>query len=188
MNDLREAIIEDIRARAGGHQGTRLAAELDEANRRFIALVHGLTADEWEMRGGNAPGWKFDSGEDEARTIGQIALHTANQHLVQMRIVCAVALGESPAPPGESSPQANAREAAENPHPNKDDVLRLLAENGAAGAAMLRRLTDEDLARRMTFRGWTMSAGQLAAQSQIGHVRWHTASIEEALKAGPQVS
>ena len=33
----------------------------------------------------------------------------------------------------------------------------------------------------MTFQGWTMTADQVAVQSQIGHVLWHTSSIEEAL-------
>jgi hypothetical protein len=70
---------------------------------------------------------------------------------------------------------------AENPDPDRERVLALLASNGAAGADMLRGLSDEQLARRMTFRGWTMSAEELAVQVQVGHVRWHIASIRAAL-------
>ncbi len=66
-------------------RGRQLAADLEAANADLIELVRGLTPEQWRLRGANAPGWDF--GEDEARTIGQIALHTANHHLVQMAVV-----------------------------------------------------------------------------------------------------
>jgi len=46
---------------------------------------------------------------------------------------------------------------------------------------MLGGLSDKQLAQSLSFRGWSMPA-RLAVQSQIGHLRWHATSIEEALK------
>jgi hypothetical protein len=157
-------------------RGTELAADLEAANAELMELVRSLTPEQWRLRGGNAPGLGEVEG-DETRTVGQIALHTANHHLVQMTIVSGVAEGTMP----RLAHPDNATEAAENPDPDREHVLALLAGNGAAGARMLRGLSDEQLARQMTFRGWTMSAEELAVQVQVGHVRWHIASIRAAL-------
>jgi hypothetical protein len=157
--------------------GERLAADLEAANRRLADLLQALSPQQWRGPAANAPGW--DYGEDELRTVAQVALHTANQHLVQMEIVAGVAEGRMPEP-GNAS---NAAEAEANPDPEREDVIRLLAENCRAGAALLRGLTDEQLERDLTFHGWTMTARQLAEQNQVGHVLWHTASIEAAVQA-----
>jgi hypothetical protein len=159
-----------------GSRGPELAAELEAANRELIELVERLTPAQWRLRGANAPGWDF--GEDEARTVGQIALHSANQHLIQMELVRTIAAGETP---GTGRSDAHSLEAAANPEPDRREVLRLLADNGTAAAAMLRGLSEEQLARRYTFRGWTMSAEELAEQDQVGHVRWHLASIRATI-------
>jgi hypothetical protein len=162
-------------------KGERLAADLKEANRAFVELVRGLTDEQWRARAANAPGYRYDDPGDELRSAGQVALHTAHQHLIQAEITRAVAKGETPAVAAKPSPVANAEEAGANPEPDRAEVIRLLEANGDAAAEMLRGLTDDELARGMTFRGWTMTAEQLAEQGQIGHVRWHTASIAEAL-------
>ena len=156
--------------------GARLAGELEAVNGELMDVVRRLTADRWRLRGANAPGW--DHGEDEERTVGQIALHTANHHLVQAAIVEAVANGRIDTAVQNTD---NAQEAEQNPEPDPAEVLRLLAANGAAGASLLRGLSAEQLASRMTFKGWTMSAEELARQVQIGHVRWHLASIRATI-------
>jgi hypothetical protein len=158
-------------------QGERLAAELETANRRLLEILGGLTEEEWSAPAANAPGW--DYGEDERRTVAQVALHTANQHLVQLEIVAGVAEGRLPAPGNPS----NEAEAQANPHPGRREVNLLLEENCAAGARLLRGLTDDQLGRSMTFKGWTMTALELAEQNQVGHVLWHTAGIEAGLQA-----
>jgi hypothetical protein len=152
-------------------RGTELAADLENVNAELIELLRGLAPDRWRLRGANAPGW--DQGEDETRTVAQIALHTAHHHLVQMAIVRGVAEGTLTGPVATDG----AAEGTADPDPDRDQVLELLARNGAAGAAMLRGLSGEQLANRMTFRGWTMSAEELAVQVLVGHVRWHLASI-----------
>jgi hypothetical protein len=159
------------------NHGRRLAAELEEANRRLLEILAGVSEEEWARPAANAPGW--DQGEDERRTIGQVALHTANQHLGQLEIVAGVAEGRVPAPGNPT----NDAEAQANPDPDRAFVTALLEENCRSGAAGLRRLSDGQLARSLTFHGWTMTALELAEQNQVGHVRWHTASIEAALQA-----
>jgi len=133
-------------------QGQRLAAELEEANRRLLEILSGVSDEEWAGPAANAPGW--DHGEDERRTVGQVALHTANQHLVQLEIVVGVAEGRMPAPGNPS----NEAEAEANPDPDRAFVSALLEENCRTGAAGLRRLTDGQLARSLSFHGWTMTA------------------------------
>ena len=102
-------------------RGEELADQLETASGRFIELVASLTEAQWRQQGANAPGYRFESHEDEARTVGQIALHTAHQHLVQMDIVSGIAAGESfPAP--TPSPVRNGEGAAANPDPDRDQV------------------------------------------------------------------
>jgi hypothetical protein len=72
-------------------RGEQLASELEAANAELIQVVRQLSPAHWRLRGANAPGW--DHGEDEVRTVGQIAQHTAEHHLVQMDIVRGVAEG-----------------------------------------------------------------------------------------------
>jgi len=158
-------------------RGERLAVELEVATRRLVELLEGLSREQWRLGGANAPGW--DYGEDELRTIGQIALHTAHQHLVQMEIAKGAAEGRIAQLAGPS----NQQEAAANPDPDPKQVIRLLDTNCATAASMLRGLSDEQLDHALTFRGWTMTALELAEQAQIGHVLWHTASIKAALDA-----
>lgn len=159
--------------------GEDLAERLEAANRDLAALIEGLTDEEWGRHCANAPGWSY--GEDERRTIAQVALHVANQHLVQAEIVAAVGQGR---PPALSNP-GNEEEAAANPAPAKDRVLALLEENCRAGAAVLRALSDEQLGRSTTFRGWTMTARELAEQNQVGHLLWHAAGIRASLSGAP---
>lgn len=157
--------------------GPELAGRLEAVNRRFLAAIAGLTPEQWRLRGANAPGWDF--GEDEVRSLGQIARHTADHHLVQMEIVFAVAQGRLPAPAepdGPSGPAAGELDPAR--------VGELLERNCAAAAAMLRRLSAAQLERDLTFRGWTMTARELAEQVLIGHVEWHLASLEATLAGG----
>lgn len=157
----------------GQTRGEQLAAELESANAELMGVVRQMTPEQWRLRAANAPGW--DQGEDEARTVGQVALHTAEHHLVQRDIVRGVAEGTLSGPVAPPAPSGTAAE------PDRERVLALLAANAAAGAEMLRCLSDAQLASRMTFRGWTMSAEELAEQVQIGHVRWHLASIRATL-------
>src|SRR5438094_880563 len=88
-------------------RGAELAADLESANAELIELLRRLAPDRWRLRGANAPGW--DQGEDETRTVGQIALHTAEHHLIQMAIVSGVAEGTMTGPvPTDGAAQAPA--------------------------------------------------------------------------------
>jgi hypothetical protein len=153
----------------------QLAEEFARVNRDLIGLVDGLTSEAWRMTAANAPGWKF--GEDERRTVGQVALHTANQHLVQLAIVLGVANGEV----AQLRHPSNEAEALENPDPDREDVLRRLRENGEIVYGALAALSAEQLDRALTFKGWTMTCRETIEQLAIGHVRWHLASIRAAL-------
>jgi hypothetical protein len=115
-------------------RGERLAAELEAANRGRVELLEAVTPEQWRVRGANAPGW--DYGEDERRTVGQVALHTAHQHLVQMEIARGGAEGRIAQVAGAYA--SNQEEADENPDPDPRHVLRLLEANCATAAAMLR--------------------------------------------------
>lgn len=161
--------------------GEELAREFESANARFVELVRGLADEQWVATGANAPGYRFDDLVDEARTIAQIASHVANQHLIQMEIARGVVRRSMAAEPGYASAQANAQEVVMNPSPDRDEVVARLEAHGAVVAEFLLSLTAEQLGRSMTFKGWTMTVEQLVDQGVIGHIRWHTLSIEEAL-------
>jgi hypothetical protein len=158
-----------------GEATERYADEFAAVNRELIELVEGLSPEEWRQTAANAPGWDF--GEDERRTVGQVALHTANQHLVQLAIVLGIADGRI-AQPGNPS---NEEEAQANPEPDRGEVARRLQEHGAAAEAALRALGDDRLGSAVTFKGWTMTCREAIEQLQIGHPRWHLASIRAAL-------
>jgi hypothetical protein len=153
----------------------QLADRFMRANRELIELIESLPAEAWPLTAANAPGWEF--GEDERRSVGQVAYHTANQHLVQLAIVLGVASGEV----AQLRNQSNEEEALQNPNPDRDEVLRRLRENGDIVGRALAALTAEQLDRAVTFKGWTMTCHETVEQLAIGHVRWHLASIRATL-------
>jgi hypothetical protein len=169
---------EQCRARPPTGSAAQLAAEFNAENLRLIEVMEQLSPDQWRLRGANAPGYNY--GEDERRTVAQIALHTANQHLVQMAIVRAIVEGRSEPLQGVPTNE----EAVGNPDPEPAELLRRLRENGAAAAAAILDLAEAELDRALTFRGFTMTAAQAVEQLQIGHVRWHRTSIEATVTTG----
>jgi hypothetical protein len=153
----------------------QLADQFAALNRELIELVEAIPPEAWRVTAANAPEWEF--GEDERRTVGQVALHTANQHLVQLAIVLGVANGEA----AQLRSPSNEEEARQNPDPDRQDVLRRMRENGEIVYAALARLSAEQLDRAVTFKGWTMTCRETVEHLAIGHVRWHMASIRATL-------
>jgi hypothetical protein len=149
----------------------QLADVFARVNRELIELVERVSSEAWRITAANAPGWEL--GEDERRTVGQVALHTANQHLVQLAIVLGVANGEV----AQVRNPSNEEEARQNPDPDRGEVLRRLRENGEIVYAALAALSAEQLDRAVTFKSWTMTCRETVEQLAIGHVRWHLASI-----------
>lgn len=97
----------------------------------------------------------------------------------------AVADGQVPELPSqESLAEMNAHHAVEAANVGQAETLELLRRNGAAAAAVVSGLSDEQLARTFTaFGGQQMSAAQFIEGAVVGHAEQHLASIREALGA-----
>ena len=110
--------------------------------------------------------------------MGTVAHHVAVALPRQVRFLKAIIDGgEIPRP----SNAFNAEHAQANPDPDRTDTISLLRRNSAEVAALVRALSDEELARRAeTFTG-EMSASDAIQRVLIGHVGWHEQSIRTTL-------
>lgn len=151
-----------------------LATAFERANRELIDFLSGLDREQWRARAANSPTVRVGA-EDEQRPVGTVAHHVASTYARAMDGLEALASGDQmPAP----SPGVNAAHAAANPDPDPAETLDLLVSRGAAVAAMIRKLSDEQLdAEVQTFLGRDPLA-TFVERGVIFHVTWHLSSIK----------
>ncbi len=151
----------------------RLAEEFERVNGEVIMLVEGCSAADWRARCARE-GW----------TVGVVAHHIANgydQEGTVARLVRAVTRGQPLPPP--PPPGYNEHHAARHADCTREETAALLRRNGAAGAALIRALSDAEIDR--TFQsprgGPPRALQQLIEQIFTTHARGHLASIRETL-------
>lgn len=150
-----------------------LAEEFERVNDEVIAAVEGCTAADWRAVCARE-GW----------TIGVVAHHIANgydQDGAVARLIGAVAQGQPlPAPP---APGYNERHAARYADCTREETAALLRRNGAAGAALIRSLTDGELDHTSGSPrgGPPRPLRQLIERIFTAHARDHLASIRGTL-------
>jgi len=117
-----------------------LAERLEQGARALAAVASGLTDAEWQAR---IPG--------DGLKIGVVVHHVATMYPLEIEL--AQALGAGKPVTGvtwELVHQMNAAHATNNDGVTKEAALDLLRRNGAAAAAAIRALSDEELDRAAT--------------------------------------
>jgi hypothetical protein len=155
-----------------GTQAETLAAAVEGANDALIDAVR-QCSDE---------GWRKYSATEE-RTVGVLAHHVALAYGPIAGMAKAVADGQNPGVPSQDQLAAmNAHHAIEAANVDREETIALLQRNGAAAAALVRELSDTQLAQTFTgFGGQEWTVAQFIESAVVGHPQQHLANIQEAL-------
>jgi hypothetical protein len=152
-------------------QGDDLATRFEQANAEFVRVISTLTPEQWSKQ---CPG--------EGRTVGVVANHVAEDHGVLAGLILGVAQGgEFPLITPEALNQINAEHAVRAANVSRDDTVTLARDEAAKAIAMLRGLSDEQLARSsiLSAVGGAMSCAQVAENILIGHIGMHLSTIQQ---------
>ena len=122
---------------------------------------------------------------DEERPVGVVAHHIAGGLHAQVTWLQMVANGQQLPPiTAEMIDETNASHAVKHAHHSREETLATLRRNADAAAAVIRSLSDEQLARQ----GWMPLFGERPLSTEevvrgvlIRHVLIHTSSIRAAL-------
>jgi len=160
--------------KGGGTMGEALAAELEAVNGQIATAIEGCTAEQWGM-----------TVAGEERPVGVVFHHMASIYPFAVDWSGRLARGENlPEIAYDVVHQYNAQHAEKSAGASAAEVKTLLAENGAALAAHVRGLSDEQLANRGPFSlvsGREVSAKQVVEWFAIGHARNHLEAIQKTL-------
>jgi uncharacterized damage-inducible protein DinB len=155
-------------------QATALADRFEQANRELIAAIEGCSDAEWRLKT-SAEQW----------SVGVVAHHVAEANKAVGGLIQMVANGQ-PLPPitMDAIHQRNAEHAAQHANTSKAETLDLLRRTAAAAAAVVRGLTDAQLARTAPLLGRPepMSAQQMIEGILIAHVQGHLGSIRSTAR------
>ncbi len=150
-----------------------LAAKFEEANNDVISMVESASDEQWKA-----------ICADEGWSVGVTAHHIGGGHPLIAGLVQALASGvEIPPLTTEQLDQSNAQHAEEHANCNKEETLEMLKTGGAAAAAAVRGLTDEQLDKTSTVIAGApdMSVEQVIENVMIASAANHGASIKKAL-------
>ncbi len=156
-----------------GERAEALAQRFEQANNDVIAAVAGCSDAQWKA-----------TTKEEGWSVGVTAHHIAVGHPGVFGLAQAIANGQ-PVPPItlDMINQGNAQHAQQFAGCTKQETLDMLRANGAAAAAGLRGLSDEQLDRSATlavFGDSPVSAQQVVEMILIGHPQNHLASMKGA--------
>jgi len=159
-----------------GTQAEELARRFEAAHRAVVEAVERL--DEAQLG---------TSCEAEQCTAVALGCHVAEAHAVIAEWVRAAAAGEAlPEITMADVDRSNAERAAANAGCSKAEALERLRANGAAAAAVVRGLRDEDLERTAPFAlfgGSEISVRTLIERVLIGDPEQHLPSLQAAAAA-----
>lgn len=153
-----------------------LATTFERANDEVIAAIEGCS-DEQLRTVCDGEGWP----------VVVTAHHVALSYQAIVGLASNIANGQ-PLPPltFEMLDQMNAEHAKEYAHVSREETLAVMRNEGAAAAASVRALSDEQLNRSAALAflgGQTWSAADMIENGLIGHARDHGGSIKTALGA-----
>jgi hypothetical protein len=154
-----------------------LASDLETAYAAFADYAEGLSPEQWRTTAVNHP--EIVAGQDEERPVGVVAHHLGEAVPMLVERAFMLARGDLMVPmqPSELD-AANRRHAAVNTAPDQTETLAMLRDNAERAAALIRSLSDEELARPGEGRMSSWTAEQLVRRVVIGHVAWHEGSIK----------
>ncbi|HTM04097.1 MAG TPA: DinB family protein [Vicinamibacterales bacterium] len=126
----------DTRTGAAGPQADALAERLEQGAQALITFAGSLTDAEWRS-----------TPLKDRRPVGVIVHHVASIYPLEIQLAQAIAAGQPiTGVTWDAVADVNAKHAADNPTPTKEEAIALLRQNSAAAAAAIRALTGEQLA------------------------------------------
>ncbi len=145
-----------------------LVAQFLELHEALAGVLASLPPAAWQQ---------IPSGEE--RSVAQVAYHVAAGYPITFSFVQMILRGESfPAPDAAAMHRLNAEQATEHAGAGRDEVLALLESEGAALAAGLGGLTDEQLDCPGTLFGYPLTAQMAIEGIVLRHIREHLATIQ----------
>jgi DinB superfamily len=156
-----------------GTKSEALAKQFEAKTQEAAAILENLSDADW-MKVTEAEKWP----------VGVTAHHLASALEAVAGIVSTIAAGQSRGHFTRAMlDEMNARHAQEHAHCTKAETLALLKRGGAAAAAVVRGLHDEQLATSGTVftDAPPMSAEQLIISGLIGHIEAHVGSIRKTV-------
>jgi hypothetical protein len=158
-----------------GEKSEELARRLEATVQEVVAVIEKLSDEDWSK-----------VTEPEKWTVGVTGHHLAGALGAVAGMVAALASGRSQgAFPATRLDEMNASHARDFARCTKAETLALLKQGGTTTAAVLRGLTDDQLARSGTVftDAPPMTVEQLVDLGLFGHIKEHLGSIRKA--AGP---
>jgi hypothetical protein len=142
---------------------------------KLAAFAESISSEEWT---------KQISSSDK-RTVGAVVNHVANMYIPEIEAVKAVASGVAEVGvTWDDIAQLNAKQASENPDPEKSKAIDLLLKNSRDAADVVRQLTDDELDSAALF-GLSFDAPvttQFVIEDHALRHSWHhLAKIRKAL-------
>jgi hypothetical protein len=160
---------------AMGAKGEGLAKQFEAKAQEATAVLEKVSEADWKK-----------VTEAEKWTVGVTAHHVAGAHEQIAMIVKTVASGQSmPHFTMDMLHEANAQHAKEHASCTKADTIALHTKGTAAAAAIVRGLSDDQLAKSGTVLTGApaMSAEQVVTNILINHVNEHLGSIRKTVGA-----
>jgi hypothetical protein len=154
-----------------GTQGDALAAKVQQTSEQLISMIQSCPNDKWSKKTA-AEGW----------TVAVAAHHAAAGFGPTSQLAGAIAKG-MPLPPltAEMLDGGNAQHAEQFANCTKVETIDLARKESAGAAALLRGLSDEELARTASFPlvgPQPLSAAQFAEAIVVGHPLGHMESMK----------
>lgn len=119
-------------------RATALAERLEDGARALAAFANTLSDAEWRR----------PFGGTDKRAIGVIVHHVASIYPLEIQLAQLLAAGKPvTGVTWDAVAEVNGGHAKENPNPTKEEALALLAQNSAKAAAVIRGLSDAELAQ-----------------------------------------
>ena len=157
-----------------------MGAKSEALAKQYEAKVQEATG---VLEGVSDADWKKTTG-GEQWTVGVVAHHVAGGHEGIAGIIKTVAGGQSiPNFTLDVLHEMNAKHAKEFANVSKAETIALHKKNAAAAAAVVRGLSDDDLAKSGTVLGGmpAMSVEQIVTNILINHIDDHVGSIRKSL-------
>ena len=157
-----------------------LADRLEQGVRSLIAFATGLTDAEWQI-----------ALPRDGRTVGVIVHHVASVFPIEIELAQQLAKGQAiVGVTAEAINEMNARHAIEHAAVTKDEAIELLRQNGAAAAAAIRALGDEQLAKAAPvslYADAPLTCQFLLEDHAVRHSYHHLARVRRAVAGGTGV-
>jgi len=157
-------------------RSARLADRLEQGALALAEFARSLTDDEWRRP---TPG--------DGRPVGVIVHHVAALYPLEIHLAQLVAAGTPiVGVTRETVNEMNAAHAAEQRDTPADEALALLAENSAAAAAAIRRLSDDDLDRAVPvslYGDAELTCQFVLEDHAVRHSYHHLARLRAAVRA-----